>query len=345
MEGSRRRRGDGCTVVECYTPRKAVARWLSGLRSSKLGKREAMEEQEDDTGEYRLTTPRRCSTKRLNESRPLEGKLETHRFESGSREAPLEMGIGSFLLYLVVASKTELDKMANLRIEMEMLLLNAKEELQKKELQENPPMSLNDAYANEPSGYQFSPQVISNLASSIFQDSLTSVLQEENTECEVSKPEDYHRGADRSSKLQVEEGSLRLDEKAEERHTKYQIQRQRKLKDNECEVSKPEMVTDERYGVCPYELEKKLHELLETRQQEELLKLETALSRVERRLQEKDTEVSWWKDAAHLLAQRVPESSRAGLEWCDPESSTTCSDQSVPRSFKACSKDRVSFSR
>lgn len=104
------------------------------------------------------------------------------------------------------------------------------------------------------------------------------------------------------------------------------------------------MVTDERYGVCPYELEKKLHELLETRQQEELLKLETALTRVERRLQEKETEVSWWKDAARLLAQRVPESSRAGLEWCGPESST-CSDQSVPRSFKACSKDRTSFSR
>lgn len=91
------------------------------------------------------------------------------------------------------------------------------------------------------------------------------------------------------------------------------------------------MVTDERYGVCPYELEKKLHELLEARQQDELLKLETALSRVERRLQEKETEVSWWKDAARLLAQRVPESSRAGLEWCNSESSSiTCSEDSGP---------------
>ncbi|KAF8097567.1 hypothetical protein N665_0286s0074 [Sinapis alba] len=204
------------------------------------------------------------------------------------------MGIGSFLLYLVVASKTELDKMANLRTQMEMLLLNAKEELQK-----------NDAYAKEARGNQFSPQVISNLASSIFEgSSSTSVLQEENSECEVSKPED--------------------------RHTKDQIQRQRKLKDNENHV--PEMVTDERYGVCPYELEKKLHEVLERRQQEELLKLETALSRVERRLQEKETEVSWWKDAARLLAQRVPESSRAGLEWCNPESTTsvTCSEDFGP---------------
>ncbi|KAG2319506.1 hypothetical protein Bca52824_012719 [Brassica carinata] len=63
---------------------------------------------------------------------------------------------------------------------------------------------------------------------------------------------------------------------------------------------------------------RKLHEQLETRQQEELQKLETALSRVERRLQEKEMEVSRWKDAACLLAQRVPESSRAGLEWVQP---------------------------
>ncbi|CAH2077334.1 unnamed protein product [Thlaspi arvense] len=304
MEGhghSRRRKIDGCTVVECYTPRRVVTRWLSGLRSSK-GKREAGEDHDEEvSGRYHLA-PIRCSTKRLNESRPLDQKPETHRFESQSREAPFEMGIGSFLLYLVVASKTELDKMADLRIQMEMLLLNAKQELQKKELQGSPPLSSNDAYAKEPSGNQFSPQVISNLASSIFEESSMSVLEEENSECEVSKTEDYHRGTDRNSKFQAED----------KEGTKNHI---------------PEMVTDERYGVCPYELEKKLHELLETRQQEELLKLEAALSRVERRLQEKETEVSWWKDAARLLAQRVPESSRAGLEWCYQESSITCSEQ------------------
>ncbi|XP_010447545.1 PREDICTED: protein POLAR LOCALIZATION DURING ASYMMETRIC DIVISION AND REDISTRIBUTION-like isoform X1 [Camelina sativa] len=326
---SRRRRGDGCTVVECYTPRKVVGRWLSGLRSSK-GKRETGEGvEEDDTRGYKLP-PIRCSTKRLNENTP-----ETNQFESQSREAPLEMGIGSILLYLVIASKTELDKMTNLRMQMEMFLLNAKEELQKKEVEANPPMS-----SNEASGYQFSPQEFSNLASSIFQESSTSILlQEEYTEFEVSKP-------DRSSKLQAEVGRLPLDDKAEDRYTKYQIQRQRKLEENEVTKSHiPEMVVaDERSGVCPFELEKKLHELLETRQQEELLKLETALSRVERRLQEKETEVSWWKDAARLLAQRVPESSRSGLEWCNPESST-CSERSVPRSYKVCSKHRTSFSR
>ncbi|KAG7540742.1 hypothetical protein ISN45_Aa07g009090 [Arabidopsis thaliana x Arabidopsis arenosa] len=335
MEGSRRRRGDGCTVVECYTPRRVVGRWLSGLRSSK-GKRDAGEQQEADTRRYQLA-PIRCSTKRLNQSR----EAEANTFESQSREAPLEMGIGFFLFYLVVASKTELDKMTNLRMQMEMFLLNAKEELHKKELQANPSMS-----SNEASGYQFSPQEFSNLASSIFQESSSSVLQEEYTEFEVSKPEDHHRGTDCHSKLQAEVGRLPLDEKAEDRHTKHQIQRQCILKDNEVTKSHiPEMVvSDERYGVCPYELEKKLHELLETRQQEELVKLETALNRVERRLQEKETEVSWWKDAARLLAQRVPESSQSGLEWCNPDSST-CSERSVPRSYKACSKHRTSFSR
>lgn len=76
---------------------------------------------------------------------------------------------------------------------METLLLNAKEELQK-----------NDAYPTETRGNKFSPQVISDLASSIFAGSSTSGLQEENSEHEVSKPED--------------------------RHTKDQIQRQHKLK-------------------------------------------------------------------------------------------------------------------
>lgn len=71
---SRRRRGDGCTVVECYTPRRVVGRWLSGLKSSK-GKRDVGEEQEDDTRGYKLA-PIRCSTKRLNQIT----EPETNRF-------------------------------------------------------------------------------------------------------------------------------------------------------------------------------------------------------------------------------------------------------------------------
>lgn len=73
MEGSghsRRRRGDGCTVVECYTPRRVVGRWLSGFRSSK-GKRDAGEEEEGDTRGYSFP-PIRCSTKRLNQNREPE---------------------------------------------------------------------------------------------------------------------------------------------------------------------------------------------------------------------------------------------------------------------------------
>lgn len=40
------------------------------------------------------------------------------------------MGVGCSLLYLVAASKNELDKMMELKIQMEMLLKNFKEELQ-----------------------------------------------------------------------------------------------------------------------------------------------------------------------------------------------------------------------
>lgn len=47
-----------------------MGRWLSGLRSSK-GKRDAGEQQEDDTRRYQLA-PISCSTKRLNQSREPE---------------------------------------------------------------------------------------------------------------------------------------------------------------------------------------------------------------------------------------------------------------------------------
>ncbi|XP_010526250.1 PREDICTED: protein POLAR LOCALIZATION DURING ASYMMETRIC DIVISION AND REDISTRIBUTION isoform X2 [Tarenaya hassleriana] len=358
---SRRRNVDGCAVVECYTPRRVVARWLFGLKSAK-GKREEDEEGVEDDDE---TGPIKCSTKRLNVGFPSSPAPATNGFESRSRETSLDAGIGSFLLYLVVASKAELDKMAKLRMQMEMLLQNVKEELRKKELQEMPSKSSKDKtlYHSDECGKsqepnddnQITPQVISNLASSIFEESSTNVAHDESTESEVSKPEEYNGGTGRESKVEAELPSLNLNDKASERQMMMR-QRQQEVKNTESGKSKmlnsEEVVADERHGVCPYELERRLHELLSARQQEEIQELETALRRVERRLDEKETEVSWWKDAANLLARRVPESSRAGLEYCIPESiRTTQLDRSSVHvhvhgsSSKAVLKRRVSWSR
>lgn len=56
-------------------------------------------------------------------------------------------------------------------------------------------------------------------------------------------------------------------------------------------------------GVCPRELERRLHELLESRQQERIAELESELECAERRLQEKETEISWWRDTARLVSK------------------------------------------
>lgn len=62
---------------------------------------------------------------------------------------------------------------------------------------------------------------------------------------------------------------------------------------------------DEFYGVSPIELERKLHELLEARQQERINELESALDYAMQQLEEKERELCWWSDAAHLVSQRL----------------------------------------
>ena len=47
----------------------------------------------------------------------------------------------------------------------------------------------------------------------------------------------------------------------------------------------------EYHGVCAHELERKLHELLEMRQQEKIAELESALERAEKNLREKEIEL------------------------------------------------------
>ncbi|XP_051137424.1 protein POLAR LOCALIZATION DURING ASYMMETRIC DIVISION AND REDISTRIBUTION-like [Andrographis paniculata] len=62
----------------------------------------------------------------------------------------------------------------------------------------------------------------------------------------------------------------------------------------------------EYYSVPARELERKLHELLEARQQERITELETTLDRAMLKLGEKEREVAWWKDTARLIAGNLP---------------------------------------
>jgi hypothetical protein len=63
-------------------------------------------------------------------------------------------------------------------------------------------------------------------------------------------------------------------------------------------------------GVSARALERRLHELLQKRQQERIVELEAALDVAQRRLHEKEREVVWWRDAAKLVSHRRDESRR-----------------------------------
>lgn len=54
-------------------------------------------------------------------------------------------------------------------------------------------------------------------------------------------------------------------------------------------------------GVCPFELERRLHELLEERQEHQIIELQFDLENAERELQERDREIYWLKNASTLL--------------------------------------------
>lgn len=72
------------------------------------------------------------------------------------------------------------------------------------------------------------------------------------------------------------------------------------------------------FGVHPIELERRLHELLETRLEERVTDLEYALECTKQKVVEKETEITWWKDTARLILQHIPETSRFTFPL-DPE--------------------------
>lgn len=75
---------------------------------------------------------------------------------------------------------------------------------------------------------------------------------------------------------------------------------------------------DMSFGVPPAELERRLHELLETRLQERITELESALEYATQKLNEKETRSSWCEDSAIHIPYHVPETSRFTFPL-DPE--------------------------
>ena len=87
--------------------------------------------------------------------------------EQCNREATVNLGVGCCLLYQIAMSKHELDKMMEIRIQMEKLLEDVREELQKKD-ELSKPSEMNEVCAYSTTGIadgldfenQLSPQIL-----------------------------------------------------------------------------------------------------------------------------------------------------------------------------------------
>ncbi|KAL4334275.1 hypothetical protein GQ457_07G037430 [Hibiscus cannabinus] len=206
-------------------------------------------------------------------------------------ESKFNVGVGCCLLHLIAESKNELEKMTELRIQMESVLQTAAEGLLNKDL-----LGSKNIESNEGDGVEESSGFNTNLRSN---------------EGEDAPKQDCLEGMDRlEAELEVELERLQLLLDS----GKFSSNPPEDCKS--CSLSHGEVINVEEEnspeshcGVPPYELERKLHELLETRQEQEIKELETALESAKQELREKEREISWWKDSAHLMLKHVKQPS------------------------------------
>ncbi|BFG17938.1 hypothetical protein CerSpe_042110 [Prunus speciosa] len=321
---------DRLMALQCSTPRRIISRWLSSLRRSKRRRSDVVRSQKifkevarRETGDE--STHATCSTHGLKQS----GQFVE---DNGS----FNLGVACGLIYLIVASKNELTKMVELRTQMELLLQNAKEGLQSKNAPfDAKPLELNEMNiassttdfhqaSSSSSDSQFS------LQSGVVRDVCSEYIRNEEGEGERDECVAGMDQLEAELEAELERLQLQLDSENDSSNSKYPQQRLKVKASRDCalvidcdEAGPPdyaEMPCD--YGVPALELERRLHQVLEARQEERIKELEVALEYAKRKLHEKEIEVSWWKETATAtrVSHHVPDPSASIASQHDPES-------------------------
>ncbi|KAG4389281.1 hypothetical protein GLYMA_06G061800v4 [Glycine max] len=270
--------------TKCFSPRRLVASLLAPLRPTK-GLR-LQQRRQNETGDLEAPSPS-SPTNELKGSDESTGQLH-------ESDTSFKLGVGCGLLYLIAASKNELSKMIELQKEMEMLLQNAKGELQSKDSLLKPlkQKSKSDTVPNRFLEYNTSEQ-----------DECAEEINELRAEFEIElqRLQLYLDGEAGFDDAQQEGVKVTLEDSSSKSHSSSfgEI------------IMEPQGATyDVSFGVPPIELERRLHELLEARLEERISELESALECKTQKLIKKEIEVTWWKDTAQLISQHVPETSR-----------------------------------
>ncbi|KAF4348960.1 hypothetical protein F8388_019135 [Cannabis sativa] len=293
--GNRRRdrSSDKCKHnSHCSSPRRIIARCFSALRPAKERKTE-----ERPVSDLPVSAPE------SEDSGQCKGNTS------------FNLGIACGLLYLIGTSKNEMNKMIEMRKQMEMFLHNIRDEFRNKS---NLAYSSNNNFReSSSSNTHLSPLMnFTGTTSYVVPDSETIL------ECDDSISTDLNMNEQRLGEMDELEAELeaefeRLQLRLDTEHSQHQslkvvmntaYSENQSLSYVEVIDDPQELCTEElENGVRPIELERKLYQLLELRQEERIKELEEALECANHKLKEKELEVSWWKDTAHLISQHIPQ--------------------------------------
>ncbi|KAI4337246.1 hypothetical protein L6164_015687 [Bauhinia variegata] len=335
--GERRLHRDRSGAICWYPPRRIVARLLAALRPAKAHK--IPEETQNNV--ISLSTSRSMSV--------LNGHEEPGLCKDNTS---FKLGVSCGLLYLIAASKNELAKMVELREGMEKLLQNVREELQRKDALLEP-SKLSDTLASSitdiqevsssnshPSAQSQKPYVQPESKSKMVHNHFLHYIISEQDEC-VEKINELEAELavelemlqlhfDGETTLQhTQDGSIKflvfgtIPEWLKSQNVNWQVTIEESSPSSDGtnfdEIIDPQEASTELcFGVPPVELERRLHELLEARQEERIAELESALECARQKLIQKEVEITWWKDTARLISLHVPETSRFTFQL-DPE--------------------------
>ncbi|KAJ0965899.1 hypothetical protein J5N97_027037 [Dioscorea zingiberensis] len=313
-------------AIPAYSPRFLLSRWLGSPEDGSLG--------------CRVRFPRHGGKKR-RERRGGDGEesesdrvkvVEKLEVKEGVREIGKEfsdssgheskdvvspnLGMGVGLIFLLVRTATEFNKMIELRKEMEVLLRDIKDEIRKK-----------DAMSTRADSTSITFSVSDNSRNKNQSENDRASIHAIRTHCPTESD-------DSQSKCEIiseNKNCLKMDQMEAELEVEFQ-RLHLSLEANDSLVLPPHLGMElpdggsspteslsesfggddeddnegssEHFGVKPRELERKLHELLEAQQQERIAELESALELAEQRLHEKENEICWWRDTARLASQR-----------------------------------------
>uniref|UniRef100_A0A1D1Y7A2 tRNA-specific 2-thiouridylase mnmA n=1 Tax=Anthurium amnicola TaxID=1678845 RepID=A0A1D1Y7A2_9ARAE len=349
----RKRRGVSLPSPRCLLPRWMPCKLFLKCRNSEGEKEEVVADEEGVEGgcvscvsslgsaagaEPVVPAGREEEVVSTSEAKPSASEGGQHpvhhegRETKGSVHMPqktyVNIGMGASLVLLLTRSVTEFNKMIELRSEMEILLKEVKEAVQKKgsspntsDLKNNPAFSCSDSWGDTEQCNDIPTQGPHPCLKSLEAPCTAKHYSHPIANCK----KDYED----AKSLRIDQMEAELESELEILQLKFHRQDSSDQHGMELPSEKTvhsegfsvnlgghsgckERVVEEvdgrdHYGVCPYELTRRLHELLETRQEERITELETALQLAHIKLHEKEMEVCWWRDTARLVSQHKEE--------------------------------------